>query len=156
MSEENKFIDALRDLLKDQTFELHNGQLEILNSIHFARLPSTITNNTNIVIVPKGPVFPITTLGRGGGWSARERFVRIDVYVFHDGYDEETVIKTISDITEFIVRKVLDASKDRMAGVEQIDVDEIEYDWASAQEQDSASLEVTSVAVIPIIATYRR
>lgn len=157
-SEENIFIDALKELLLNKSLSLHNGQTEILNSIHFARLPFGITNNTNIVLVPKGPAFPINQLGSGSRMTARDRYVRVEIYIFHDGLDEETVIKTISDITYFIANTIMDANAQagRIGKSEWCDIGEISYDWASADEQDENTLAVSSLAVIPITALYRR
>lgn len=87
---------------------------------------------------------------------ARDRYVNLHIFVFHDGYDEETVIKTVSDITVHICNTIIEANVSRIAGSEWCDIGEIEYDWAMADEQDASTLAVTSMSVIPITAVFRR
>ena len=156
VNEETAFIDAITALIRDQVVTLSNGNSEVLNSIHFARLPNVVGNNTNIVIVPKGVAFPIGQLGSGSRMRARDRYVNLHIFVFHDGYDEETVIKTVSDITVHICNTIIEANVSRIAGSEWCDIGEIEYDWAMADEQDAGTLAVTSMSVIPITAVFRR
>lgn len=156
VNEETKFIDAISALIKGQVVTLNNGDTITIDMVHFARLPNVVTDNLNIVVVPKGLAFPISQLGQGSRMKARDRYVNLDIYVFFDGIDEETVIKTVSDITVHLCNAIIEANVNRIADSDWCDIGEINYDWAAADEQDMNTLQVTSLSVIPVSALYRR
>ena len=155
-SVENIFIDALTELLTDISVELYDGSTLTINSIHYARKPAVVGNDVNVVIVPKGPKFEIGQLGGGATIKATDKIIAIELYVFVDGIDEQTVLRDLSNITFTISETIM--KNRRLGNADFVYLFDADYDWATAEDSDNPGnvLAATSAAKLPIVAVYRR
>jgi hypothetical protein len=156
MGPENRFIDGIVDLLKTKEITLYDGTVEYISDVHIPRLPSTVGGNTHFVIVPLGPQYDITIMGRNANMSSRSKKVAIMLFILHDGIDETVTVRNLSELTFKVAEIIMDNIKLRPGGADYVHIIDTDYDWATVEDQDDNSLTVSSTSSMLIVAEYGR
>lgn len=156
MGPENRFIDGLKELLLGKEIALYDGTTEYISSVHIPRLPDSVGGNTHFIIVPLGPQYDITILGRGANMHSRSKKVAVMLFILHDGVNEEDTVRNLSELTFAIASIIMDNIKSRPGGADYIHIIDTDYDWSTAAEQDNNTLTVSSTSSMLIVAEYGR
>ena len=147
---QRKFRQDLMDLIENLSITYTDGTQETFkkdSNLFYARVPQAIVNNTNVVIIPKAPKFVTTVLGQNGRLQTKEKYVTMEILVFHDHVDEEQMTNNLEDLLWSICESIIEythPTTGKKLG-DAMFVDVLDSDIMMADYQDAANQDLTSI-----------